>query len=249
MLNNYERIKIKRLELSGKMNYWKKSKNENSRISKFYPSNKRISEKVRKIRGNRTLAQFGTMVGVSLVSISKYENELAIPRDNVIKKIIGLNDKGDMTSDEFLYGFPREYIEDIFGEIRDLLDGDRANFYEVMEEFLIDNTAYYGYEDSLISKAIEFFPSLKFSPDFIVLARLYGVEKQNVHLLNFNVNKYEQSKDSNYRYEVEFREEFHTYIMPLLEKELHKFDDLEEVASRLKYTFSLLEFEKQNKTD
>ena len=37
--------------------------------------------------------------------------------------------------------------------------------------------------------------------------------------------------------------------MPMLEKELHKFDDLEEVAIRLKNTLSLLEFEKEKEKE
>lgn len=245
MLNNYERLKLKKLELSGDLNYWKKGANNNVKLKKYEPNKNRVSIKIRDIRGNRTLKEFGKLIGVSISSISNYENAIALPRDHVIKNIIELKESNGMTFHELLYGFPLEYLEDIFGGIRDLEAGNRSEFYEIMEEFLIDNKAFYTYEDSLISKAIEFFPSLKFSPDFIVLARLYGIEKQNVHLLNFNVNKYEQSKNRNYRYEVELREEFHTYIMPLLEKELHKFDDLEEVAIRLQNTFSLLEFEQQ----
>lgn len=249
MLNNYERMKIKRLELSGEGKKWKKGKNHNYKLKKYEPNKTRIGEKVKKIRGNRTLEKFGKLIGVAVSSVSNYENNIAIPRDKVINKIIQLKEAEGMTYEEFLYGYPLEYLEDIFGGIRDLLNDDRSDFYEKMELFLINNKAYYTYEDSLISKAIEFYPSLKFSPDFIVLARLYGIEKQNVHLFNFNVNKYEKSKDSNYRYEIEEKEEFHTYIMPTLEAFLPKFDDYKVVAERIKQALSWLEFEEQKETE
>lgn len=246
MLNNYERLKLKKLELSGDLNYWTKGTNNNVKLKKYEPNKNRVSIKIRDIRGNRTLKEFGELIGVSISSISNYENAIALPRDRVIKNIIELKESNGMTFHELLYGFPLEYLEDIFGGIRDLEAGNRSEFYEIMEEFLIENKAYYTYEDSLISKAIEFFPSLKNSPDFIVLARLYGIEKQNVHLLNFNVNKFEQSKDSNYRYEIEMLEDFHTLILPMLNEEIDEKDDLKEIASHIKNTIKWIKFEKQN---
>ena len=247
MLNNYERIKNKNIEKNGQGNYWIEDVNTdiNTNLKIYEPNKSRIAQNISMIRGKRTKDEFSKLIGVSPSSVSHYENKFAIPSNKTLKKIIKLEEAKGLTVNDLLYGKPREYLKDIFGEIRDLTEGDRANFYEVMEKFLLDNPAYYGYEDSLVSQAIQHFASFKYSPDFIMLARLYGVEKQNVHMFNFNVNKYEQSKDSNYRYEIERRAAFHKYIMPMLEKELHKFDDLEEVAIRLKNTLSLLEFEKE----
>lgn len=172
-------------------------------MAKFVINKIKVGYKIKEIRDQSGLSmmEFGKRIGVTDVSVNSYEKGRMIPKTNVLRKIISLSNKPDQSLNEFLYGKPKEYLENIFKSVLISLNGfeeetkDCIDLIAILSKKLESLELGYGDEAGIVediyleSKKHSTYLDLKLIPEYIQLRSTYNLEPI----------KYDIEEDSNFR--------------------------------------------------
>ncbi|MFS5615463.1 helix-turn-helix transcriptional regulator [Streptococcus agalactiae] len=159
-------------------------------MSKYAINKIKVGYKIKDIRDQSGLSmmEFGKRIGVTDVSVNSYEKGRMIPKSNVLKKIISLSNNPNQSMNEFLYGQPKEYLENIFNSILISLEGFEVETKEFKELITILSKKLdclelgYGDEASIIediyfeNRKQSTYLNLKLIPEYIHLRSQYNLE-------------------------------------------------------------------------
>lgn len=157
---------------------------------KKYEVNKlKIGHKILDIRTENKLSmmEFGKKIGVTDVSINAYEKGRMLPKYSVLKKLILFSNDTSLTTNKFIYGTPKEYIEDVFSELiasmRAITEKQTLNLLlQLLIKELEKELIAYGREKELVEKLYQLSIDYKASLDlrlnevYVEMRKVYQLE-------------------------------------------------------------------------
>ncbi len=178
----------------------------------------KIGRKIYEIRGTRSMDEFAELIGVSKSSINSYEKGIMTPRKKVIEKIISLSSNPNQTIEEFLFGSPEEALIEIFKDVSILRPIKKQNdsTYLFKEE---------AYSMNWLAEEIKL-GSLNVSDISGIFKRAVEIDKNLLNNKEFISSWYKNGLEP-IKYKIEENVDYRTKLLPMLDKEIYKIEDLD----------------------
>lgn len=183
-----------------------------------------ISEKIKEVRGNKTMEEFSKLIGVSIGAINNYEKGRITPKEKILRRIIEISNNPEASIEEFIYGDPFEYILNFYKDVDTLkINEYDSNGFPIINsdqfvlqqlpEYIKRGYIRYGDNEAILKKTIEIHDDLKHDSTFIDLWNSYALEEL--------------------QYDIEKSEQYRKNILPILDKNLKYINNLERYSGLL----------------